>query len=99
MISGLVFLVVLVVGAAWLVRRAGGMPALRAGSTIRLVAALPVGPRERVVLVEVGGQQWLLGVASGSVKMLHHFEEPIATGGGDDFAGKLRQFWPQGASK
>lgn len=98
MVSGLLFLLALVLGAAWLVRRTGGMPALHGGSALKVVAALSVGPRERVVLVELGGQQWLLGVASGAVTTLHHFEQPIARGG-DDFAGKLRQFWPQGASK
>ncbi len=96
MVSGLLFLLVLVLGAAWLIRRSGGMPALRGGSAMKVVAALSLGPRERVVLIELGGQQWLLGVSGGSVNTLHHFEQPIVVGGSDDFAGKLRQFWPQG---
>lgn len=96
MVSGLIFLLVLVLGAAWLIKRAGGMPALRGGSSMKVVAALSLGPRERVVLIELGGQQWLLGVGGNSVTTLHHFEQPIVTGGGDDFAGKLRQFLPQG---
>jgi flagellar biosynthetic protein FliO len=96
MVSGLIFLLVLVLGAAWLIKRTGNMPALRGGSSMKVVAALSLGPRERVVLIELGGQQWLLGVGTGSVTTLHHFEQPIIVGGGDDFAGKLRQLWPQG---
>jgi flagellar protein FliO/FliZ len=99
MVSGLIFLLVLVLGAAWLIKRAGGMPALRGNSSMKIVAALSLGPRERVVLIEVGGQQWLLGVGNGSVTALHHFEQPIVAGGTDDFAGKLRQFLPQGVGK
>lgn len=99
MISGLIFLLALVLGAAWLVKRSGGMPALRGGGALRVVAALPLGPRERVVLIEMGGQQWLLGVGGGAVNVLHHFEQPIVAGGADDFAGKLRQFLPQAVGK
>jgi flagellar protein FliO/FliZ len=96
MLSGLLFLLVLVLGAAWLIKRAGGMPALRGNASMKIVAAMSLGPRERVVLIEVGGQQWLLGVSAGSVNALHHFEQPLVVGGSDDFAGKLRQLWPQG---
>jgi flagellar protein FliO/FliZ len=99
MVSGLLFLVALILGAAWLIKRTGGMPALRGGSSMKVIAALSLGPRERVVLIELGGQQWLLGVGGGSVNTLHHFEQPIITGGNDDFAGKLRQLWPQGVGK
>lgn len=99
MVSGFIFLLALVLGAAWLVKRSGGMPALRGGSPLKVVAALSLGARERVVLIEVGGQQWLLGVGGGSVNMLHHFEQPIIAAGTDDFAGKLRQFLPQGIGK
>lgn len=96
MVSGLLFLLALVLGAAWLIKRTGGMPALRGGSSMKVIAALSLGPRERVVLIELGGQQWLLGVGGGSVNTLHHFEQPIIVGGNDDFAGKLRQLWPHG---
>lgn len=99
MISGLIFLLALVLGAGWLVKRSGGMPALRGAGPIKIVAAQSLGPRERVVLVEVGGQQWLLGVGGGAVNMLHHFEQPIVAAGNDDFAGKLRQFLPQAVGK
>lgn len=99
MVSGLLFLLVLVLGAGWLVKRSGGMPALRGGGAIKIVAALPLGPRERVVLIEMSGQQWLLGVSGGSVNVLHHFEQPIVPGSADDFAGKLRQFLPQAVGK
>jgi len=41
------------------------------------VASLAVGPRERVVLVDCGGQQLLLGVSQQSVNLLHTLPEPL----------------------
>ena len=95
LILGVVFLLLLVGGAWWLLRRMGGMqwPAQRAA--MKVLASLPVGPRERVVLIEIAGQQWLLGVAPGQVSLLNKFDEPVvktgATGGSDEFASRLRQ--------
>jgi len=101
LVAGLVFLLALVLVAAWLVKRSGGMQTWRAGASIKVVAALSLGPRERVVLIEAGGQQWLLGVAAGSITTLHHFEQPLitASGNAEDFSHKLRQFLPQGLGK
>jgi flagellar protein FliO/FliZ len=38
-----------------------------------------VGQRERAVLVQVGEQQFLLGVGPGNVRILHIFDEPAVT--------------------
>lgn len=98
MVLGLLFLLAIVVGGWWLVRRAGGLPTNQ-GSGLRVVAAISVGPRERVVLVELAGEQWLLGVAPGRVNLLHRFETPVVATGSDDFAGKIRQLMQQGLGK
>jgi flagellar protein FliO/FliZ len=39
--------------------------------TLRVISAIPVGPRERVVLVAVGKQVLVVGVAPGRVSALH----------------------------
>jgi flagellar protein FliO/FliZ len=98
MIWGLLFLLALVGGGWWLVRRAGGLH-ISGGSGLKVVAALSVGPRERVVLIELAGEQWLLGVAPGRVNLLHRFEQPVVAAGSDDFAAKIRQVMQQGLSK
>jgi flagellar protein FliO/FliZ len=66
---GLALVVGLVLGAAWLVRRLS--PSLGGRSTLlRVVSSCPVGQRERVVVVEVGEQWLVVGVAAGSVTAL-----------------------------
>jgi flagellar protein FliO/FliZ len=96
---GILFLLALVGAAWWLIRRSGGLQ-LQSGRGMKMVSALQVGPRERVVLIEMAGQQWLLGVAPGNVNLLQHFEQPIVqNSGGDDFASKIRAVLQQGANR
>lgn len=95
---GLVFLVALVVAGWWLVQRAGGLQ-IKSGNGLRVVTALSVGPRERVVLIEIAGEQMLLGVAPGRVNLLHRFEQPVVAASSDDFASKIRQVMQQGLGK
>lgn len=96
---GVLFLLALVVAAWWLIRRSGGLQ-LHGGRGMKVIAAMPVGTRERVVLIEIAGEQWLLGVAPGSVNLLHRFEQPILTNSNaDDFASKMRAVLQQGLRK
>ena len=44
---------------------------------LEVIGQLPLGPRERAVLIRVGERQLLLGVAPGQVRTLHVFEELI----------------------
>jgi flagellar protein FliO/FliZ len=96
---GIVFLLALVGAAWWLIRRSGGLQ-LQGGRGMKIIASIAVGPRERVVLIEIAGEQWLLGVAPGSVNLLQHFEQPIMEGtGADDFASRMRAVLQQGMRK
>jgi len=70
MVLGLALVLGLIVLASWLLRRFGAGPAA-SGSLIRVVTAASVGPRERVVLVEVQDTWLVLGVAPGRVSTLH----------------------------
>jgi len=67
-----------VFGAAWVVRRLRGFGKFGAGP-LQIVTEIAVGTKERVVLVQVGNQQLLLGVAPGRVTTLHVLSEPVTT--------------------
>ncbi|HEN46974.1 MAG TPA: flagellar biosynthetic protein FliO [Mizugakiibacter sp.] len=63
---------------SWMLKRAHGRG--RPGShALRSVAALSVGARERVVLIQVGERQMLIGVAPGNVRLLRVLDDPIET--------------------
>ncbi len=69
--------VLLVIGAiAWATRRMGRFQSA-AGGGLRILGGLSMGARERVVLVQVGSRQLLLGVAPGRVQTLHVLEENL----------------------
>ena len=61
---------------AWLVRRVRGL-GNRVGSAIDVLADIPLGQKERAVLLKVGQTQILIGVAPGRVNTLHVLAEPI----------------------
>ena len=88
------FLVVgLILLLAWLVRYFN-QSSLAPNQAMKAVASLSVGTRERVVLVEVGDKQVLIGVAAGRVTPIHVFDEKVidqlASNTGD-FSKKLKQ--------
>lgn len=66
-----------VAGAAWLLRRLRGLGGSDA-RLIELLAQTPLGTRERIVLVRVGGHELLLGVAAGSVRTLLVLGDSVA---------------------
>ncbi len=66
----------LVLVSAWALRRLQGL-APAGGGRLKVVAALSVGSRERLVVVEVGDEQLLIGVAPGQVRALHVLRRPL----------------------
>jgi flagellar protein FliO/FliZ len=61
---------------AWLARRVRGFGS-RVGNAIDILADVPLGPKERAVLLKVGTEQVLVGVAPGRVTPLHILRDPI----------------------
>ena len=89
----LLLVVALIVITAWFMRRYSGASHSRNGA-LRLLAGISVGQRERVVLVQAGEVQLLLGVAPGEVRTLHCFDKPVLLDteggkGGERFAERL----------
>jgi flagellar protein FliO/FliZ len=67
---GLAFVVAMIFGCAWVARRFG-LQQTGSGRLLKVVSSAMVGQRERVVVVEIGGQWLVLGVAAGQVRPLH----------------------------
>ena len=77
LVGSLLVVLGLIVVLGWLSRRLHRLAPGTRQRALRLVDALPVGARERIVLVEVGGQQLLVGLAPGRVQTLHVLDTPI----------------------
>lgn len=76
MLFGLLLVVGLIFFLAWLLRRMQGVSP-RGGQVIEIVGSRAIGPRDRLLLVQVGKEQILLGHSPGSIKALHVLAEPV----------------------
>jgi flagellar protein FliO/FliZ len=72
---GLAVVLALMYAFFWLLRRYG--PSQMAGQgAVKVVGGVMLGPRERLVVVEVEDTWLLVGVASGHVGLLHSMNKP-----------------------
>lgn len=63
-----------------------------------------IGSREKILLIEAGNQQLLVGVAAGNIRTLHTFDKPIVDSSeanlkNTDFASLLGSTFTSGKSK
>ncbi len=89
MALGLLLVLAVIFLLAWLMRRVTGIQGNK--QHIKILSAVNVGSRERAVLVEVAGEQLLLGVASGQVNLLHKIESPVSDEGAPNFSVSLQK--------
>ncbi len=91
MLLGLLLVVGLILLLAWLLRRFTGLQGQH--RAMQVVASLPLSAREKLVLVQVGDKQVLLGVAPGRVSHIESYEEPLIQPGSPagEFAMRLQQ--------
>ena len=96
---GLAVVLAALVGFFWFLRRfspgqTGAQGLVKVGGGVML------GPRERLVVVEVGDTWLLVGVGGGQVSPLHHMPRPAGyvppvAGAQPSFADKLKDFLPK----
>lgn len=72
----LVLVLGLILGLAWLLKRLPGS-GFRQADGLRVVASISLGAKERAAVVQVGGEQLLLGIGAGGVRTLHVLPQPL----------------------
>ena len=82
LVVGLLFVLLCIVVLAWLAKRFNRLQSSSYGA-LQVLGGISMGARERVVLVQVGTTQLLLGVAPGRINMLHQLEQPLEPAGDD----------------
>lgn len=71
-VSGaLVLIIALILAAAWIVKRTGFAGKNAGARGLKVTASTSVGPRERVVIVDVDDARLVLGVTPGQINLLH----------------------------
>ena len=78
-VGSFVLVICVLLAVLLLLKRFNGAGSPRSGQ-MRVIASLGLGQRERAVLIEVGNEQFLVGVAPGSVNMLHALPDSVRPG-------------------
>lgn len=75
-ILSLVFILLIIFASAWLLKRFGKVNGV-AGEHMKVLGVMSLGQRERVVLMQVGEEQLLIGVTASRISLLHQLDEPL----------------------
>ncbi len=77
LVGGLVIVIAAIVGLSWLLRRLSGTGLGSSRQLIEVLAARSVGTRERLLLIQVGQEQVLIGVYPHGMCRLHRLRHSI----------------------
>jgi len=73
--GSLIIVLGLLFGLAWLYKKLAIK--LPGSSHIKIVSSVMLGPRERILVIEVQGKQRVLGVTSNQINMLFELDQPL----------------------
>lgn len=100
--GGLLLVLVVIFLFAWVVRKFNLTQQSRSG-LLRIVAGLNLGTRDRIVLLQVGDEQVLLGLSPGRIEKLHVLVNPLECEPDETvapaFAQKLNQLMNKSATR
>nr|WP_283777232.1 flagellar biosynthetic protein FliO [Pseudomonas nunensis] len=77
LVFGLLLVLGLIFFLAWLLRRVQQAGPAGKGQVIDIIGSRALGPRDRLMLVQVGNEQILLGLSPGTITALHVLKEPV----------------------
>ncbi|CAH0186830.1 flagellar protein FliO/FliZ [Pseudomonas frederiksbergensis] len=86
LVFGLLLVLGLIFFLAWLLRRVQQAGPAGKGQVIELIGSRALGPRDRLMLVQVGNEQILLGLSPGTITALHVLKEPVQVPGATEKA-------------
>ncbi len=75
MIGGLIVVLILIFVMAYIVRKLNLTPTQN--NTFKTVAVSAIGQREKLMVVELNGQQYFLGVTAQQISLIDKLETPI----------------------
>ena len=97
--GSLIFVVAIILGLAWLLKRMR-IPTMGNQRGLSIIRQIPVGAKERIAVVKVNDEQFLVGITSQSINLISKLEKPVdleqwsgeEKPGINTFAEQFRQF-------
>ena len=91
--GGLFLVIAAILTAGFLYSRMKG-PRIGGNNVINIIASQALGPKERIVLIEIANTQLVIGLTTSQVQTLHVFDEPVIKAAeavsGSSFAERLK---------
>ncbi|MBK5511019.1 MULTISPECIES: flagellar biosynthetic protein FliO [unclassified Pseudomonas] len=84
LVFGLLLVLGLIFFLAWLLRRVQQAGPAGKGQVIDIIGSRALGPRDRLMLIQVGNEQILLGLSPGTITALHVLKEPVQVPSGTE---------------
>lgn len=84
----LAIIVLLLWGGIWAMRRMRPGMGLGGARDCTILRSLALGPRERLVVVEIGARQLVIGIGTASVSLICELDEKLPAAAGDDRFGE-----------
>lgn len=105
-LGGLFIIVAVILGCAFVTKKWLIQP-FSSNNTLQLVAQLTLGPKEKIVIIDVAGQQLVVGITAYNIRTLTQLSQPIVleqklevplgfSPVGGEFAKKLQEFMTKG---
>jgi len=96
-IFGFLSVVIMILLFAWFYKKIGGMK-WQSNPNLKIIEALSLGVRDKIVLLQAGDKQILVGLSQGNIRTLYAFDEAIidAKETQGDFLSTLKQAMRKG---
>lgn len=75
-LGSLIFVIALILAMAWMLKRMR-VPAFGQQKGLSVIRQLAVGTKERVMIVQAGEEQFLIGVTAQSVQLISKLDKPL----------------------
>ncbi|MZI92070.1 flagellar biosynthetic protein FliO [Vibrio sp. CAIM 722] len=76
-LGSLLFVIALILFLGWLLKRMR-LPSMGQQKGLSIVRQLPVGTKERVMIIQAGEEQFLIGATAQSIQLIAKLETPLA---------------------
>jgi flagellar protein FliO/FliZ len=76
MMLGLLAVLAVIFGCAWILRKYAGYSGIACGG-LKALGGIPLGSREKIVLLQVGNKQVLVGVTPSSIQTIYVLEDNL----------------------
>lgn len=75
-LGALVLVIALILFLAWLLKKMR-FPLMSGQADLSVVRQLPIGAKERVMIIQAGEQQYLIGVTAQSIQLISQLDKPV----------------------